>query len=228
MMNLCKKRKGCDNRMMTEKKGKSNYDTMRDRMKLRFLEYDQEAMIRKFQLKSDADYLYLSFVGRPYRISRQTGVVEWSEDGFQTYLEAGFNEAMTIFDVLCDSKENCSLSGKFCTVNMLPGIVQSAQPGGFMFRRQAERFTGRTADLAAACQQLGGTPERVGDVSYRLALFDFLPLIFQFWDADDEFPPSLNLLWDRKLLDFMHYETSFFAAGHLFRRLREMMDGEKR
>lgn len=51
----------------------SNYETMKDRMSSHFLEYDQEKMIRKFDLKHDEKYLYISFIGRKYRINRATG-----------------------------------------------------------------------------------------------------------------------------------------------------------
>ena len=205
---------------------KSNYDIMRDRMKLRFLEYDQGEMCKKFGLEMDGEYLYLSMVGVPYRVGRGTGLVECAEDG-QNWLEAGVNASMTIFDVLCDSKPDCKLSGKFCTVNMLKNTVHGSRPGGYMFSKDAERFAGRVTELKVACERLGGTPEKVGDVSYRLDLFPFLPVIFQFWDADDEFPASLQFLWDENVLDFLHYETLFYAMGHLIHRLEKMMLEEK-
>ena len=45
----------------------SNYEKMKNEMAGAFLRYDQEQMIRRFSLKSDAAYLYLTFVGREYR-----------------------------------------------------------------------------------------------------------------------------------------------------------------
>ncbi|MCD8242125.1 MAG: DUF3786 domain-containing protein, partial [Lachnospiraceae bacterium] len=82
----------------------SNYEITRDRTELRFLEYDQQKMIDKFQLEHDERYLYLEFVGRKYRIHRGTGRIEWSEDGFAHAVHANFNEVLSICDVLCDSK----------------------------------------------------------------------------------------------------------------------------
>lgn len=202
---------------------KSNYEQMKRKMQTHFLEYDQAAMIRRFCLKHDKDFLYIRFVSRVYRINRMSGMVEWLDECAH---EADYNEAMTIYDVLCDSREGCKISGDFVPVSVLSRLATS-QPGhGSMFDRDAQYFSGRTDALSAACERLGGVPVGQADVGYQLNLFDFFPVRLTFWDADDEFSPSLNLLWDRNLLDFMHYETSFFAAGHLFRRLREMMDGE--
>ena len=41
-----------------------------------FLRYDQDAMIRKFDLTSDGQFLYVELLHQSYRISRSTGVVE--------------------------------------------------------------------------------------------------------------------------------------------------------
>lgn len=63
-----------------------------------------------------------------------------------------------------------------------------------------------------------------GDVGYQLQLFDFLPVVIQYWEADDEFPTILNLFADKNMLQYMHYETVWFAVGHLMARLREEME----
>lgn len=78
----------------------SNYDIMRDRMELEFAKYDQMEMIRKFSLRYDKDFLYLRFVGRDYRINRTNGRIEWYSDAEKNFIHAGYNESMTIFDVL--------------------------------------------------------------------------------------------------------------------------------
>jgi len=201
---------------------KSNYDITRDRVEGEFLKYSQESMIQKFRLVNDPDFLYIRFVAQDYRIDRKTGRVERLADGGAVH--AGFNETMTIFDVLCESKPDCRLSGTFVRVNDLDGVAQTANLGGDLFNGSAKAFTHRTEALRAACERLGGTPGSVGDVSYRLPLFDFLPVMLQFWDADDEFDAVLKLMWDRRTLDFMRYETTWYAAGHLLERLEQLMD----
>lgn len=52
---------------------------------------------------------------------------------------------------------------------------------------------------------------------------DSLPVILQFWESDEEFPPVLKLMWDENILSYMHFETTFFAAGHLLERLGDLM-----
>lgn len=204
---------------------KSNYEVMRDRMQKKFLEYDQSRMIDRFCLNHDEGFLYIRFVGRMYRIDRASGRTEWSDDGFANCVQADYNEAMSIFDVLCESKENCRLSGRFCGIDQLKGTVQSSQPGSTIFFHQIRDLDGRTERFCRACEILGGKREPQGDVGYRMYPFDFLPMILQFWNSDEEFPAALKIMWDEHILDYVHYETTYFIVSHMLSRIREIMSG---
>ncbi|MGN0398687.1 MAG: DUF3786 domain-containing protein [Blautia sp.] len=63
----------------------------------------------------------MEFLGKSYQIQRKNGKIRWSEDAFVTSEEAGYNEAMTIYDVLCYSKEGCCPSGEFVNMKFLTG-----------------------------------------------------------------------------------------------------------
>lgn len=205
---------------------KSNYEQMRDQMRPHFLTYNQEEMIRKFDLNCDEDHLYIRFCGRMYRIGRTTGIVEWSEDGFMTCTEGDFNESMTIYDILCHSKPDCRLSGAYAPSSSLPGLVYTGmKAGSSMGSRDTEAyFNANVALLKEACAALGGIPEGKGDVAYRIPMFDFLPVRFSFWEADEDFPAEIRVLWDTNVQSFMHFETLFYAAGHLLRRIKQWME----
>jgi hypothetical protein len=200
---------------------------MRDAMADVFLQYDQSAMIRKFGLEHDAAYLYVVFVNRRYRIDRRSGKVSWSGDGFRTQENADYNAAMTIYDVLCCSKADCCLAHEWVSVGSLSGIRGGTLGKGSNFFQDAGKpFSGQTQALARACEALGGKRLERGDVAYALALFPFLPVSLRFWDGDEEFPASLQLLVDRNILDYMHYETLMFALSHMLERLcSEMKQG---
>ena len=207
--------------------GQSNYDKMRDWGETAFARCDQEAVIRKFALPCDRDFVYVTFLGRRYRISRSTGRVEWESPHTRQYHHGDYNEVMTILDVLCCSREDCALAGEFVPITSLSGVVQSSPLGKGLFSGYASFFEHRLPLLEQACRSLGGRKEALpGDLAFRLDLLEFLPVVVQYWDGDDEFPPELRLLWDRNILTFMHYETTYFAAGHLFQRLREAAEEE--
>lgn len=202
---------------------KSNYEIMRDQMRSEFIKYDQDNMIHKFSLEYDADFLYIPFVLRRYRIGRKNGIVEWSEDMFITAVEADYNESMTIYDVLCYSKPDCRLSGKFCPSNMLKGTVKSFSTGSSFFQKYADRFRGKTAQLKQACALLGTPAQMSGDAAFILYPFSFLPITLQYWDADEEFPPNLKFMFDENVQDYMHFETTYFMVGHILHRIEELM-----
>lgn len=207
----------------------TNYDKTKNSMANVFLQYDQEVMIHKFSLEHDFVWLYLSFVNRTYRINRKSGNVQWSDNNFKTVFEADYNEAMTIYDVLCWSKDECHLAHELVNISSLSTVRTGnlSQNSGF-FQNIADFFNGKAAELRNACVVLSGKELEKGDVAFELELFPFLPIVIRFWEADDEFPASLQILADRNILDYMHYETLMFALTHLFHRLKEEMQNEKR
>ena len=198
----------------------NNYEAMKLQMRNEFLKYDQAAMIEKFGLRSDPGNLCVTFLGTEYAVDRRTGAVR-SERG-----EAGYNEAMTIYDVLCWSRPNCRASGQMVSMGSLSTLQSGSmkREGDGLFKRYEAAFDHRDAALAAACAKLGGVPEGKGDVACRIPLFPFLPVMLQYWDSDDEFPASLRLFTDEKILDFMHYETVWFALSHMLERIGELME----
>lgn len=202
----------------------SNYDLMARRVRKDFLACDQGRMIEKFHLRHDGAYLYVPFCGRDYRIDRKTGAVEGSGDGFRTASPGDYNEVMALYDALSRTGGACRPAGRFAPIHSLPGTGYTASVGSDLFAPAAAAFAGRTGDLARACRALGGVPEGRGDAAFRLMVFPFLPVLFRFYDADEEFPASVQLLWDENTLNFVFFETTFFIAAHLLSRLREEMD----
>ena len=196
----------------------SNYETTKRESQKLFLKYNQQRMIDKFHLEHDDDFLYIEFVARRYRIDRHTGIVEWKEDS-GLWHEAGFEEVLSIFDVLCYSKDDCRLSGNYCGISNVKGANLAAAPGNDMFAPAARSFDHHIDRLTAACEALGGTKEKIGDVSYKIPIFPFLSIQLQFWEGDDEFPPQLKFMWDENILQFMHFETTFYVTGHVIDRL---------
>lgn len=225
----------------------SNYEKQVYLARELFLNYDQERLIRKFQLRSDADFLYLDLLGRPYRVNRHTGEIEEPDrssaeaqqdesnllcknTGEETYRPClDYDIVMTICDVLCCSKELPVLSGEWCPAHSLQ-VTMSAPDQERYNARYARLFSGHAGALQRACESLGGERQMVpasADVCYKLWLFPFFPVIFQFWEGDEEFDPRIMLLWDRRTLDFMHFETTFYAMGFLLDTLQRYVFGSR-
>ena len=205
----------------------SNYEIMRNRMRDEFLKYDQDKILKKYDLKYDDDYIYIRFVDRDYRVGRKTGIVEGTTDGFVTTFEGDYNESMSIYYVLCYAKDDCRLSGNFCSISMLKGTAQFSNGGIDINQGYARRFSGRIKKLSQACYKIGIRNDLRGDVAATIHPFDFLPVTIQYWDGDEEFAPSLKFMFDENIQDFMHYETIYYMMVHILKRIEELMEEEE-
>jgi hypothetical protein len=89
----------------------------------------------------------------------------------------------------------------------------------------AQRFDRDIPGFARACAAMGGVSVRGADVGYAIELFDGLAIGVQFWYSDEEFPARLRYLWDENALQYIRYETMYFAVSLLLKRLTERMQG---
>ncbi len=110
-------------------------------------------------------------------------------------------------------------------INRKNGTVKSFAPGNNMFQSAADYFNGKVKELMAACEILGEKTDIKGDVAAKIYPFSFMPVILQYWEADDEFPANLKFMYDENILEYMHYETIFFMTGHLIERIKDTMKG---
>ena len=189
-----------------------------------FLGYDLDAIAKKVDIKTDENYLYIDMLTRRYRISRKDGSIVWSEDGFVHCIEAGFSEAMTIYDLIAYSKEGAKASGEYTQIkNLADTLTGSYYAGKSMIDSTAFDFDGKEKALARACESLGGVPYGRGDVSYKIPLWRDLYTVISFWSADEEFPPQLVIMLDMNMKDFIHYETMWYLEGHLMNLIKSRL-----
>ena len=200
---------------------RDNYKIQASQAKQHFLTYDQDRLIKKLKANADEQYIYVQFLRDPYRLDRNTGDVE-------RYLEGkwvdgnSFGEVMTLLDLVCDSREDRWLTGRWRSMGDM----------GMQFHQNLlEEKRDKMADLVdkdpdcfrRACGAMGGRSIPGADISYAIELFDGLEICIQFWFGDDEFYPRLRYLWDENALDYLRYETMYYAVGLLQQRLREKM-----
>ena len=199
-----------------------NYDLQVDIAKRIFLQYDQQQMIRKFSLNADEQWIYLTYLNTPCRISRKNGrVEEMIENCWQECRE--YSTVMTIYDLLCYHKgeKMPNLSGKWCAVGNF--VVTGVTNTDTFTKKFAKLFDHRLDELKTACEKLGGNLQKSmagADVTCRFWVTPFFPVLLQFWESDEEFPAKLLILWDRNTTSFMHYETTFYLQGDLLERLK--------
>ena len=175
----------------------SNYDKQVDIGRKIFLNYDQEALIQKYTLDADADFLYLTYLGTKCRINRKTGAIDEMIDDIYTECRE-YTVVMTIYDMLChgDSLTLPPLSGKWTLVGNFAAAGSSPDANLFA-QKYADAFSGKTDALKDACTAIGGEildSITGADVTARIPAFSFFPVLLQYWEKDEEFPPQVRLL----------------------------------
>ena len=203
----------------------SNYEITKRKTQAEFLSYDQEKMIERFHLNADEKYLYFTFFGSECRVNRNNGVVECVENGM--FREADFNEALTVFDLLCWSKPEAAPSGEYVLMQSLSPLqtATAGLGGNGIYEKEARRFDHCEEELRAALQALGGQETEGGDISAYFEVFDGLQVLFRFWHSDDEFNAQIQIFWDKNVLLYMHYETVWYACSVLISRICRALEG---
>ena len=186
----------------------SNYDQVIENWRLKFLEMDQEELIRKFQLEADEEFLYIIYFSKRFRIDRKNGFI--TEDGKST----GFDTVMNIYNTFYYSAAHPVASGNLVAFRQVKRVYpfEAAYRRTIIFRLQ-ELFAGKTEELRKACEALGGTLLPQGDVGYVLPVFPFLNIAVLFWDKDEEFEAQANMLFDSEITEFMHEENVVCVAA---------------
>ena len=186
----------------------SNYDQVIENWRLKFLEMDQEELIRKFQLEADEEFLYIIYFSKRFRIDRKNGFI--TEDG----KSPGFDTVMNIYNTFYYSAAHPVASGNLVAFRLVKRVYpfEAAYRRTIIFRLQ-ELFAGKTEELRKACEALGGTLLPQGDVGYVLPVFPFLNIAVLFWDKDEEFEAQANMLFDSEITEFMHEENVVCVAA---------------
>lgn len=75
------------------------------------------------------------------------------------------------------------------------GEVYNANFEGRCLRRLAYTFAGKAEEVAEKMPLLGGKPYEKGDFGWEFEFMPGLSIRFAVWNADDEFPPSSQILF---------------------------------
>lgn len=198
---------------------KNNYAIQAEQARKLFCARDLDAVVRVHGLRPDKAFLYLRLLSEDYRVGRADGHIARREG--EAWAPAdGFDETLTIFDLLCDAKPGRHAAGEWKTTLDFGGQVHR----GLMEPNRADAlellYDRQPELLERACRRLGGAPMAGADLGFALPFFEDLRIAVQFWHGDDEFAPRLRVLWDANADQYLRYETMYYAIGLLRTRLR--------
>lgn len=194
-----------------------------------FLKYDQNILIKKYDLEYDKKYLYLKYIGRDYRIGRSDGAIEYREERTGSYeLCKEYTIVMTIYDLLCYSGDAAlpSFTGQWQPIGSF-AAAGSSPSAEFFAKKYEQAFSGKIDEIKRACQKLGGSlqPRLAGaDLTCEMPVVPWFSVLFQYWDADEEFPAKILLLWDKASLSYLHFETTYYCQGDLLESILQKLN----
>ena len=119
------------------------------------------------------------------------------------------------------------LAGTYARTNSLKGTIKGRTIASGVHDSRAARYDGHVEQLKKACVSLSGKPYSPGDATFVFHVFPFLPLVFQFWESDEEFPPVLKFMWDENVLDYLRFETLYYVMGDFLDALDQAFDACK-
>ncbi|KIX14555.1 DUF3786 domain-containing protein [Dethiosulfatarculus sandiegensis] len=171
----------------------------------------------------DGKALELTYYGRPVRVERDP----WSVHALDEGPEIPLPEQALILHYL-ETAEDKPLANEWITYREVP----SGEFYWSAFVRRAKQplvgfFGERPQYLLEMAPKVGGEPiEGVNaDAAVVVWAFPKVPILFQLWAGDDEFPADGNVLFDKTVAGFLPTEDIALVAGLPIYKIMAMSRG---
>ena len=225
----------------------SNYEIAKRSSAQLFCQTDHSQLIQRFGVQEKNGFLFVQLFGQPFRVNVETGEVERSAEGCaahqaenpskspveravtppkpRTWVSAQYDEAMTLYDLFSYAKPTCRASNIMVNMKSLHlQIAASAPSSTALYAKQETLFAQAEAQrpgiISCAMALFGGTAiKAAADYAFQFNVLDDLNMQVHFWLADEDFPASLQLYWDKNVLDYLHYETVWYANSFVLNEL---------
>ena len=191
----------------------NNYDKMLADACHRFTTYDMQALAQRPGMEDIGACLKTHFLGETVLLRKEDGRITVGGRA------ADFGETLSVLDWLCDGKPDAVAAKEYCTVGSLPGVYVGGSGLTMTSGSAAKRIDAAPEKFRAACVAMGGREVALGDLGYELPVFPGVAMCLKFYFGDEEFPPQLTFLWDKNMLQFVRYETVYYIAGCIQKRL---------
>ena len=181
----------------------SNYEKVFSYFQGEFLKLDQEAAAEKLGLFCEEDAIMIPWFGNCWRIDRNTGIIT-DENGNIPDV----TQRLLIMHHFCFFRMDAVHSDKWVPFRQIRETACFERA----YKKSAvdpivEYFTGKTELFAQAARALGGTPVPYGDAGFRIYPLPQIGLTYIFYDADEEFEASCNILFESTVTWWIHPES---------------------
>lgn len=181
----------------------SNYEKVFSYFQGEFLKLDQEAAAEKLGLFCEEDAIMIPWFGNRWRIDRNTGIIT-DENGNIPDV----TQRLLIMHHFCFFRMDAVHSDKWVPFRQ----IREAACFERAYKKSAvdpivEYFAGKTELFVQAARALGGTPVPYGDAGFRIYPLPQIGLTYIFYDADEEFEASCNILFESTVTWWIHPES---------------------
>ena len=167
----------------------------------------------------DGQCFTMKLLGREYRIRWPEYAIEASDGGALPPLP------MQTFLLRCLLEgKNEAWQGGWKTFREMPwGELYIRPYTGRVLTRAAFAFGTRLAEFCRASEKLGGIRLNHGDAGYQFDFFGPYQIQILIWEADDEFPPSAQVLYTDNFADGFAAEDRVVAGDILISHIKSAM-----
>ncbi len=139
-----------------------------------------------------------------------------------------FDIHLVLLRYLLDARSE-ALTGKWISEKEIPGgDLFFRGPHKFPFDALVEIFGPRPELFSLALERLGGSPVKMGDRAYRVWAFPRIPLLFVFWEGDDEFEPGVTIQFDASIhRHLLNLDIIWAMVNVLCRSIRSAAQAEE-
>lgn len=184
-------------------KYESNYEKVFSYFQSEFLKRDQTAVADRLGFFCDETVVKVPWFGKTWAIERKSGRITDEKGEIPDV-----TQRLLIMHHFCFSRMDAVHSGKWVPFRQ----IREAACFERAYIKSAvdpvvEYFTGKTELFSMAAQALGGKPVPYGDAGFQIHPFPQIGLQYIFYDRDEEFEASCNILFESTVTWWIHPES---------------------
>jgi len=193
----------------------SVYQPTYDGLRAKLAGHDLDDLVaRSGAQRLGAGRIGLRCVGRDYVVSHPDGIV-LDADGSPTEVSL----AILLLLYLLESTGR-EMEDRWVSFEQLPGGAgYSSSFRGRVVGPVLRAFGSRPEALAQAAEALDGVPLGLGDAAVRLPALPRVPIAYVLWRGDDDFAPSVSVVFDASIEGYLDAEVVTVLAELATRRL---------
>ena len=159
---------------------------------------DLNEVCRKALAVRDQDRgLILAFLNQYLLIDIQNHCLYEQHKGQWELLDNSLLELLCLVYLLNVGTE--PLGNEMVTVNQLKTGHFFRGPHELKIKPLIDRYGNDTDAFKAAAERAGGEAMDLADISYKFTAFPKVPIFYLLWEGDQDFEPSLSILFDRSV-----------------------------